>query len=330
MSPPADLNTQDDASSKINTSARFDGGAGVQGGVGVVGENFGTINIYDNTSSRSEAPAQQPRAHNLSLKFLADRDEQERRIRDHLVNLRMSRRPILFFVHGEASQSLDGFVDRLGKETMRRLLRAINNTDQIECKWVAWPDCGGEADRAAAYKNSLIDALEGTQRTPDEIVERVASRRRPVLLTSVHREEADRDEEPGIRAILDYWGSLPNLRTELSLIIVVGMIYAEPKRSFLARFRAQPKASALGQTLARFNGYRRKKLNVVVLPQLGDISLGEAEHWVRTWLRPRDIEESLKRVRKAFGTTGAAIPMDRLAPYLEALAPEDRERLRLQ
>jgi hypothetical protein len=46
----------------------------------------------------------------------------------------------VFFVHGAASQSLDGFVDRLGKETIRRLLAAINNTNQIEWKWVAWPD----------------------------------------------------------------------------------------------------------------------------------------------------------------------------------------------
>lgn len=322
-----------DANDPNNFSARsssthLEGDATLQG-IGSIGQNTGTINIY-NRSARRKTHTQPPLAHNLSLKYLADRDEQERLIRLHLVGLRTSRRPTLFFVHGEASQLLDGFVDRLGKETIPRLLRITNSTDQVECKPVPWPYRGAESDKEAAYKNSLTDMLGVLHGTPEEVVEYVALCRRPVLLTSVHREVVDNDEEPGIRAILDFWASSPDLRTELSLIVVVAMSYVEAKPGFLARFLAQPKPSGLAQTLAKFNGYLPNKLNVFVLPQLGDISLDEAEHWVRNWLRPTDIEDALRRVREAFGATGAPLPMARLEKHLDALVPQGRARLRLQ
>ena len=322
--PPADPNAQAGVNAQTSVSLGFVGDAGVRGGIGAIGRAEGPVTINNNYA----APPP-PRAHNLSLKFLADRDEQERLIREHLARLRTSRRPIVFFAHGEPSQSLDGFVYKLGQETIRRTLRAINNTNQIECKPVIWPD-SRTSDKKAAYRNNLSAALERSLGTPDEIVENVASFRRPVLLYSVHREGVDTDEEPGIREILNFWAELPVLRTELSLIIVVGMIYAEARTGgFLSRFRPQPKPSTLGQRLARFNGYLSDQLNVVVLPQLGDISLADAEQWVRFWLQPSDIEATLDGVRAAFGTT-STMPMSRLAPYLEKLAPKDREVMRQQ
>jgi hypothetical protein len=175
-----------------------------------------------------------------------------------------------------------------------------------------------------------MGALDSASGSPDEIVERVALRRCPVLLTSVHREAADTDEEPTIRAILEFWASLPDLRMELSLIIVVAVIYAEAPPSFFDRFRSKRKASMLERKLAQFNGSLSDRLNVVVLPQLANVSLAEAEHWVRNWLRPPDIEDALGRVRQAFGDTLEPLPMAHLDKHLEALAPQDRARLRLQ
>jgi hypothetical protein len=310
-----------------SASVVFEDRAGLQGGVGAIGTSYAPVNIYNFASPPREVLPQRPRGHNLALKFLADRDEQERLIRDHLERFQASRRPIVLFAHGEASQSLDGFADRLGKETMRRLLGTLNKTNQVEWKWVPWPDRRpSEAEAVAIYKNNLSNALE---RSMDEVVEKLASYRRPVLLTSAHRENPDLDEQPCIRGILDYWASLPDLRSELSLIVVVAIAYADAKLSFFARFRGQPKPSALGNKLAQFNGYRSRELNVLVLPQLADVTLSEAEHWVRHWLQPPDIEETLKRVREAFGVT-TAMPMERLASHLEKLVPKEREIIRQQ
>jgi hypothetical protein len=48
----------------------------------------------------------------------------------------------------------------------------------------------------------------------------------------VHREIVDEDDEACIRAVLDMWALLPDLRAELSLIIIVAMIYAEEQQGF--------------------------------------------------------------------------------------------------
>jgi hypothetical protein len=93
-------------------------------------------------------------------------------------------------VHGEARQCLDAFVDRLGRETVRRHLKSINNSDQVEWKMVFWPRSGGriarDEQRVAPYKNSLTAELEiSPNANATAIAERIALYRRPVMLTSV-------------------------------------------------------------------------------------------------------------------------------------------------
>jgi hypothetical protein len=320
-----------DLSSKNRSSARLESNASLKG-VGAIGDNRGTINI--NFGASKEGGSQPPLAHNVALKHLADRDEQEVLIRRHLTNHRLSRRPIVFFVHGGASQCLDAFIDRLGRETIRRHLRQINNTDQIEWKMVFWPQGGrhnaSDRERIAVYKNSLTAELEVD---PDAniaaIGERIALYRRPLMLSSVHAEIAEEDDEV-IRAFLEMWSSLADLRTELSLIIFVAIICAEPQHGFMSRFRPKPKLSALAQNLEKFESYSPGHLKVVVLPELGNVTVREVEHWVRNVLRPADIEDALRRAREAFGDKRASLPMALLQRPLEALVPTDRERLRTQ
>jgi iSTAND domain-containing protein len=313
------------------SNTRLEDNANLEG-VGSIGENYGTIIV--NRGPPNETQSQQPLAHSVALKYRADRDEQERLIRQHLTNHRASRRPIVFFIHGEESQHVDGFVQRLGLEMIRRHLRAINGTDQVEWKNVSWPRGGGrtaeDAERIAVYKDSLTGELEIMNGSAAAIAERIALYRRPVVLSSVHRQVVDEDDEPTVRAVLDMWASLPDLRTELSLIIIVAMIYADLGRGFMSRFLSRPKTSTLALKLAKFDGYRPNQLKAVVLPELSDVSLEEVEHWVRNVLRPPDIEDALRRVREVFGAKRAPLPMVALEKHLEALAPTDRPRLRLQ
>jgi hypothetical protein len=321
-----------DLSSKNRSGARLEGNASLKG-VGAIGANYGTIIVNSGTSKQGDS--QPPLAHNVALKHLADRDEQEVLIRRHLTNHRLSRRPIVFFVHGGASQCLDAFIDRLGKETLRRHLRSINNTDQVEWKMVSWPQGGrrnaSDQERIAVYKNSLTAELDILDPDADmsAVGGRIALYRRPLMLSSVHADVAEEDDE-AIRAVLDMWSSLADLRTELSLIIFVAMIYAEPQQGFVSRFWPKPKLSTLAQKLEKFEGYRPNHLKVVVLPELGNVTVGEVEHWVRNVLRPADIEDVLRRAREAFGDRRASLPMALLEKPLDALVPKDRARFRSQ
>jgi hypothetical protein len=300
-------------------------------GVGAIAQNFGSITINNGPTQ----DGRQPIAHNVSLKYLADRDEQERLIRKHLTVHRPSRRPILFFVHGDPSQCLDAFIYRLGSETLRKQLRSINNTDQLEWKMVYWP--GGssreasESNTIAAYKSSLIDELEiPVDSDAAAISARIAFYRRPLVLSSVHTEVGSEDSASVIRSVLDMWASLPDLRTELSLIIFVALIYTKEPQGFLARLWQRPKMTTMAQVLSQFENYKTSHLKVVVLPELGNVTLAEVEHWVRNILRPNDIEDALTRARQVFGNNQSSLPMSALQQHLDGLVPNDRARLRLQ
>lgn len=316
---------------EVNSTANLDGNAALIG-IGSIAQNFGPITIAQPVKTKPEAT--QPAAYSVAIKYLADREQQEALIRENLINCRQSRRPIIFFLHGQPEQCMDAFVERLGNDTMRKTIRSINKIDQIEWKMVLWPQPAGSgassSDRVTIYTRNLIGELDIVSPTTDavSIATKIAHYRRPVLITSVHREIIGDDHEGVIGGILDMWSTLPDLRTELSLIICIAFIYADKKKGFAGWF-GRNQLSGLSQALASFRNYRPEQINTVVLPELGNVTVEETEHWVRNILRPADIEEALRVARGAFGNR-TALPMTVVLQQLDELVPKYRPKLRLQ
>jgi hypothetical protein len=301
-------------------------------GVGSIGQNYAPITINYHPDRSHGAP--QPAAYTAALKHLADREQQEAKIREVLVNNSNSRRPIIFFIHGDPAQCLDSFLDRICTGTVRKILRSIRGTDQVEWKMVLWPQSRGSEnaphDRLTTYLASVTAELEiSPTADPASIAQRIADFRRPAIMSSVHKEIIGNEQSDTIAAVLDYWATLPDLPSELSLIIFIAIIHAEQTQQGLLRFLVRRTQSALSRGLASFDGYRPDTLRTVVLPELGNVTIEETEHWVRNVLRPVDIEEALKRARDGYGNK-VSLPMALVEKQLDDLIPRYRARLRLQ
>lgn len=307
-------------------------------GIGAIGQSTGPIYI----SSGFPEP-RPPLAHSLQLKFQADRHEQERVIREHLIEYGQSLRPIAFIVHGSPSQLVEGFVQRLYGDIIPKQLHAIltNNSDSTEREPVRWDDTPWPqlGRHSASGEERLADYLEGLTRvlmvSPHaglrEIADRIARMGQPLVLTSIHTENPDDDDSLTLGSVLGWWAGLPDLATALRLVIVVAINYAEVEPGFVARLLARPTPiSPLQKRLAAFHGWRSPQLKVVVLPALGDVTVRDVEYWVRNVLRPDDREVTLKRAREIFGRKRDALPMAQLDRHLESLVPAGRPRFRTE
>jgi hypothetical protein len=276
------------------------------------------------------------RPHTANLKYRADRIQQEVQIREALeTHLRLSaRRPIVFIAHGARSQCLDSFAERIKEHTIPHHLKSLLGSDVRQpFENVRWPTSGRRlvAAREREYRQMVALKLEISQDFDHAaIVDKIANHRSPVILSSLHTEVAGEDDEATLQIVLDFWGQMVDLRADLTLIIILAFTYAERRSSFFDRFRSKPATSVFAEKLWNFEGYRPDRLRVVVLPELDNVTLEDAEDWVREFLKPLDVdlEETLARARRFFNPPDVKIPMQLLATQLGTLVPKDREFFR--
>jgi hypothetical protein len=268
------------------------------------------------------------------MPYLVDRAEQERRIALELENHieRNARRPLVFVLHGDASQFIDGFVSRLHRYTLPRHLALMNLPDQLEWKQIFWPkptiDMGIDSatERAASYRIDAAVALELTASAkPDAVARRIADYRQPVVFSSIIYGEHWQPDEPKLIAkVLEFWSRLPDIANGQPLIVFLAAVFRQPTTTLLARWFARRSQPEISQILPLLQEFGRAGLKIALLPELVNISLAEVEHWVRNVVNPDDLEAAIQSVKQAFNRAapaGRTLPMQQLVPILNKFLP---------
>jgi hypothetical protein len=267
------------------------------------------------------------------MPYLVDRAEQERRIALTLENHieRNVRRPLVFVLHGDASQFIDGFVNRLHRYTLPRHLALMKLPDQLEWKQIVWPnpvDPGVDTakERATSYRIDVAGALELTASAKaDAVARRIADYRQPVVFSSIIYGEHWQPEEPKLIAnVLEFWSRLPDIANAQPLIVFLAAVFRQPTTTLLARWFAQRSRREISQILPVLQEFERANLEIALLPELVNISLAEVEHWVRDVVNPDDPEAAIQSVKQAFNhaaPTGGTLPMEQLVPILNKFLP---------
>jgi TIR domain/inactive STAND len=277
------------------------------------------------------------------LPYLANRLQQERCIYQELErHLReQPHRPIAFIAHGEREpQCLTGFIQRLWIYTLPRHLRRLDLSDQLEWKYVPWPQPIEGARNESLDQRTLMystdirtGALElPVSAKPDALVRRITNFRKAVAFCSTICGEYWRPEEPAlIRNVLDFWSKLPALPNNQPVIIFLAIGLQQVDESLFSRWfahRAPAKIPAVLDALRQGGGI---DLDIVILPELVDITVPDIEHWVRDVIRPIDPEGMIRQIKHSFKecqlATDKSVSMERLLPLLEAVLPAN-DRLR--
>jgi len=267
------------------------------------------------------------------MAHLADRAEQERQIFLGLERHFDQRpaRPLVFVVHGRVTQCIDEFVRRLRLHTLPRQFTLLGLPDQLAWELVPWPKplASGQHDqskeRVRTYRFDLCQKLR--LRSTDGIEalhRRLANLRSSIGLWSLIPSEYWQPDEPAlIDEVMRFWADLPDLPQPLLLFFVVA--YRETDRSLLARWLSRRPSREIRDTVAALERAGPYKLDIVVLPELADITQAECEHWIRDILRPANIAWAMQQLNQSFQderlTPQQGIAMERLLPVLNRLMP---------
>jgi hypothetical protein len=275
------------------------------------------------------------------LPYLANRLEQERHLFTELERhlQQQPHRPIAFIVRGDReSQCIDGFIDRLSKYSLPRHLARLGLSDQLEWKYIVWPQPVASAQASAAqerafnYSFDISAALDLPLSAKIEAVARqIANLRKPVTFCSTIYGTRWQPEEPGlIRKVLEFWSRLPSLLNVQPLIVFLVVALEKPVETWWSRWTAPRPANAglALRTLLQDSG--GVDLDIVMLPELTDVSVPDVEHWVREIVRPADPEGMIRQIKQTFKQRGIAadhVSMEILQQLLQAVLPTS-QRLR--
>jgi hypothetical protein len=271
---------------------------------------------------------------------LADRGEQEQRIAIEFDRhfRQMPRRPLLFLLHGDQSQAVDGFVHRLRHYTVRRNFRRLKLPDQFEWKPIKWPEAGKEGrpvsvtDRFDFYCADLSHELDLDFPADFELIwKQIVNHRRPVIFCSMcYFEHAGPDEAELLAKAAEHWSKLADLPLGQPVIVFLVVIYHQRPASLFARWLRRAAAPQIDTLVAAVEGAKGLLLNVATLPELANVSVAEVGSWVHEILQPGDPEAAMGQIREFFRSEGvppaAALPMERLLPALRSLVSEMRAR----
>ena len=275
------------------------------------------------------------------LPYLANRLEQERHLFTELERhlQQQPHRPIAFIIRGDReSQCIDGFIDRLSKYSLPRHLARLGLSDQLEWKYIVWPQPVASApesavqERASNYSFDVSAALDLPLSAKLEAVARqIANLRKPVTFCSTIYGTRWQPEEPGlIRKVLEFWSQLPGLLNVQPLIVFLVVAVEKPAETWWSRWTA-PRAANPGLTLpSLLQDAGGVDLDIVMLPELTDVSVPDVEHWVREIVRPADPEGMIRQIKQSFKQRGIAadhVSMETLQQLLQAVLPTS-ERLR--
>jgi hypothetical protein len=262
--------------------------------------------------------------------LLANRHQQERRFLEEL-NLHLDtrpHRPAFFVLHGEHSQCIDAFISRLKLYTLPRHLARLQLVDQVEWKHIPWRDpiADPQADaqqRMLEYRADVRLELDLTTADFQALARRIADFRKPVVFFSIANGEKWLPALPSLlRDLSEFWSQLPDGSKTQPLIVILGIRRRQEKRSAWFVRRSAPIqamiAAAIGE-LATAN------LQMILLPELTDVSMTEVEDWVRGVMQPSDPEGAIRQIKQAFLERRLAVdqkvPMETLLPMLKSVLP---------
>jgi hypothetical protein len=226
------------------------------------------------------------------------------------------------------------------KYTLPRHFTRLNLSDQLEWKYVSWPQplegtrlLDAANERALTYSSDVSTALDlPVSVKMDTLVRRIANFRKPVAFCSTIYGEHWQPEEPAlIRMVLEFWSKIPSLPNNQPMIAFFVIALHHAVESLLSRWfvrRQSPKISSILDAIREARGI---DLDVVVLPELADVTVPDIEHWVREIVRPMDPEGMIRQIKRSFKEYRLAsdqpVAMEKLVPILKAVLPAS-QRLR--
>ena len=269
------------------------------------------------------------------LPYLCDRGLQDHTLGVQIEQLRgqPDRRPLICIVHGNDEQCHFQYADRLDKELLPKLFGLDKQREQLKRYDLSWPPTGIPTAEFEGYFTREVAERFGKPLATNlkELGESVKVHNLVFMNTYLATDNWRMCGTVGFERFLRFWTDWPDLSTGHGLVVCVQVEYLPPARGF-RRWLANlfPALAPRRKTNAFLQTYLGTPsplvppagVNLLVLPELRDVTRLEALQWVGKWV-PNNCSRGCVADRVGSLYEGyTAIPLKRLAGQLRSLLTE--------
>jgi hypothetical protein len=219
--------------------------------------------------------------------------------------------PVIFLIHGSEDQCIDGFLERLRKFDIPKILRGMDRDDCLQWYDCAWPPRELPLEeRTRCLRRELSDCLDLKAATWEGIHSHIVLGRIPHIF-SFHI-GAER-WQPNDKVLLLHWSAslatLPSIDAPAMLIILISTKYPSMDRSILKRLLARARIERVRKAVETIPTELPAPLTGRTVRELESIPQADAEQWAREVARPHDIVGMIRDIRAFY--TDRTLAQDR-------------------
>jgi hypothetical protein len=253
----------------------------------------------------------------VALPYLCDRSVQEQVLREMMGQTRAAavRRPYLILVHGAHDECHEGFLNRLEKVTLPRLLEM--DTKPVSRLDLQWPEGVSETGTVVQVFGTLLaDSLKLSPFVPLEQMQLFATGATGISMFTCVLDGMVRDRNTPVlvNKFLEFWNLWPDVPVGRALVVCLDIKYEAGSRG-MRKIVAQTSVESF------------KGLFGCKLPELHAVERYECEAlygnpYVREYVdssRRPNWEADVDRLYLEFPRAG--IPMSKLVPHLREMLP---------
>jgi len=233
--------------------------------------------------------------------------------------------PVIFLIHGSEDQCIDGFLERLKKFDIPRMLRGMDREDCLQWHDCAWPPHELPLEeRTTCLRRELGDCFDLKAATWERIHSHIVFSRIPCIF-SFHI-GAER-WQPDDKFLLLHWSTslanLPSIKAPAMLIILISTKYPIVDRSVLKRLLVRARIERVRKAVETIPAELPAPLTGRIVHELASIPQADVEQWAREVARPHDIVGMIRDIRALYADKVLArdrcIAMEPLALRLRSL-----------
>jgi hypothetical protein len=258
----------------------------------LVGDNQYNANrdIYIYNSASAEKPISTRDIPPL-LPYLADRDDQEKELREILRTCSQSSEyPIIFVVHGDDRQCHDMFLQRLKDVTLRKYM-GLDETTSIPAYEMPWPSrLHDPSQLASRLRMSLADEMSLHSHhdiSSADINEILAVYPGPVLIhTHLLTDDFRHFGREALISYLRFWNDWPELIPGQQLFVFLFIKYQSPQKQSVIQRLTRPCVRQkhnymIMRHLQEASWTEFNRIICRVIPKLENITRSDVEKWAR-------------------------------------------------
>jgi TIR domain len=207
--------------------------------------------------------------------------------------------PLVLIAYGRRDQALLEYCQTLEEVYMPKALKYVGYPDCMILKYLPWVKDSDDERAVSGFRSEIEFQLDLKPGSMWETLGRKVAQLRSAVVLCYHQDCSAWTEAQfrALRYYIQSWAGLPGISSSYPLVILFVFQYQAMEAKWQDWFNLRrPKHSPIANQLLALRDLKGPSLDLNVLTELGNVTSGDIDHWIRTEVKPPDPAGMIRKV----------------------------------